>query len=123
MLLPCSACHRHVHEHATACPFCGGPLEERPRPRPILRGATRAALFYFGASLASACGNTTPQQEPVVQPYGAPPEPPDEEPPEEDPEGQPPEEIDEAPPVPLYGGPPRPPEPEPELEAREPETP
>lgn len=62
-----------------------------PPPR-VLRAVpslTRAAIFYLGATVASACGTgaTTdvPREEQIAQPYGAPPDPLPVPPPETDP--------------------------------------
>jgi hypothetical protein len=94
------------------CPFCAASVEVRQRPSPRMTGATRAAIFYLGATLAGC-------DEPVVQPYGAPPEPPGETiaqpygaPPDPEP---PPEPVPQ--PVPEAADPPE--GPPPELEAPE----
>lgn len=104
MLVPCEVCRRHVRADAAACVFCDAPLVARP-PRaagPRVGNLTRAAIFYFGASVASACGVDAPPEETIAQPYGAPP----------DPEPPPPPPEDDSPPAIAapYGAPPPPPE-------------
>lgn len=128
-LVPCTGCRRHADALERACPFCGARLEAAAAPpRRRVGNLTRAAIFYFGASVASVgCGG--PDEEPVVQPYGAPPDPPPEDriaqpygappEPEDDPLAEEPpsdqeQEADEAVPpeddpprmAPAYGGPP-----------------
>jgi hypothetical protein len=63
-LVPCSSCHRHVRVAEERCPFCGAEraAELRASAAPALpkRRLGRAALFTFGATLASAsCDSTT----------------------------------------------------------------
>lgn len=119
MLVPCSGCRRHARVEEGACPFCGASLQARPRrSRVALRYASRAALFYFGTSLASACGiaGGPAEEETIAQPYGAPPDPPpeDEDPPEDETT-----DGNEAIVVQPYGAPPNPetaPPPEPDTE-------
>ncbi len=63
-LVPCSSCHRHVRVAEDRCPFCGAARaaelrEMAPAPLPKRR-LGRAALFTFGATLATAaCDSTT----------------------------------------------------------------
>ncbi|HJL14483.1 MAG TPA: hypothetical protein RMH99_02435 [Sandaracinaceae bacterium LLY-WYZ-13_1] len=79
-LVPCDGCRRHVDAGAATCPFCGGSVTPGPLRAPVrVRRLTRAAILYLGASLAPVgCGgggtatDEPPEQEPVVQPYGAP---------------------------------------------------
>jgi hypothetical protein len=63
-LVPCLSCHRHVRVAEDRCPFCGAEraAELRAAAAPALpkRRLGRAALFTFGATLASAsCDSTT----------------------------------------------------------------
>ena len=107
-LVPCAGCRRHADATARSCPFCGAALEDvAPSPRVRVGRLTRAAIFYLGATVASVgCSEPPPREDPIAQPYGAPPEPP------------PPE-----PPAPVYGGPPvEEPSPEPAPTESEPET-
>ncbi|MFO0631060.1 MAG: hypothetical protein U0325_36285 [Polyangiales bacterium] len=60
---PCASCRRHVRATEIACPFCGAALSDDARghvaPDTTAR-MKRAALFVFGASIASAgCSSTT----------------------------------------------------------------
>lgn len=116
-LVPCDGCRRHVRAADARCPFCAAPVPTVPPEssrRVSRRGnLTRAAIFYLGASVASACGGEAPWEEPIAQPYGAPPDPePDPDP--EEPESQEPEsgEQDRGAVAAPYGAPPEP-EPEP----------
>jgi hypothetical protein len=64
-LVPCLSCHRHVRVAEDRCPFCGAEraAELRAAAPPALpkRRLGRAALFTFGATLASAsCDSVTP---------------------------------------------------------------
>ncbi|RZO61318.1 MAG: hypothetical protein EVA89_12125 [Sandaracinaceae bacterium] len=119
-LVPCDGCRRHVRAADARCPFCAAPVPTAPPEssrRVSRRGnLTRAAIFYLGASVASACGGEVPWEEPIAQPYGAPPDPePDPDP--EEPESEEPEseEQDRGAVAAPYGAPPEPePEPEPE---------
>ncbi|MBX3274389.1 MAG: hypothetical protein KF729_29260 [Sandaracinaceae bacterium] len=59
---PCTGCGRHVRADDEACPFCGAAFAGAPpRPSPTAR-LGRAALFAFGAAVASAglgaCGES-----------------------------------------------------------------
>ncbi|MEQ9082093.1 MAG: hypothetical protein RLP09_49975 [Sandaracinaceae bacterium] len=117
-LVPCDGCRRHVRAADARCPFCAAPVPTAPPEssrRVSRRGnLTRAAIFYLGASVASACGGEAPWEEPIAQPYGAPPDPePDPDP--EEPESQ---EQDRGAVAAPYGAPPEPeplpPEPLPE---------
>lgn len=107
-LVPCVGCRRHVDVGGATCPFCDAAVV--PPPPRVLRAVpslTRAAIFYLGATVASACGtgattdvqrNDPQTDEQIMQPYGAPPDPPDDPPPVEDEveEGQdPPEDVEE----------------------------
>lgn len=77
---PCPTCARHVEVREARCPFCGGATPGLRAPRRPIGGATRAAIVYMGAMLASACGpQGTAEQETIAQPYGAPPDPPPDE--------------------------------------------
>lgn len=102
-LVPCDGCARHVRAEEGPCPFCGAAV--RPAPRAIARhGATRAAIFYFGATLAACGGQSQPEPEStIVQPYGAPPDP--------DPPEPPPDPIEPESVAAPYGAPPNPPPP------------
>ena len=77
MLVPCGGCSRHVRAEEGPCPFCGAAVSLPPRA--IARhGATRAAIFYLGATLAACGGQSDPPPEStIMQPYGAPPDPPE----------------------------------------------
>lgn len=85
----CPACERHVDVRESSCPFCQAaqPLLAPKRAGGVGR-VGRAAIFYFGTSLAvMGCGTQSDTQETIIaQPYGAPPDPPpdDEEPPPEE---------------------------------------
>jgi hypothetical protein len=64
-LVPCVSCHRHVRVSEDQCPFCGverGAELRAAAPSPLpKRRLGRAALFTFGATLATAsCDSTTP---------------------------------------------------------------
>jgi len=70
-LAPCPSCSRHVRRIERACPFCSAHLSlaEPPPRRPIER-LGRAAIFTFGAAIAttaSACAGTP------MNLYGGPP--------------------------------------------------
>jgi hypothetical protein len=65
-LVPCPECRRHVRVREAACPFCGVELHLAATPPPVLptRRLGRAALFAFGATLATnvvvtGCGGDT----------------------------------------------------------------
>ncbi|MBX3269854.1 MAG: hypothetical protein KF729_06315 [Sandaracinaceae bacterium] len=105
-LAPCSGCRRHVGVGAPRCPFCGASTRglTARAPRHVER-LTRAAILYFGATLASGCGPDSQgrgEEEPVLMPYGAPPLPPD----DEGTSRRAPDDTVEDPPAPVYGGPP-----------------
>jgi len=79
---PCPACARHVRVDAAACPFCASDLSGAafdPVPDAGGRRLGRAALFAFATTVAAA-GCPSPQRPDtgtnIVQPYGAPPDPP-----------------------------------------------
>lgn len=81
---PCPACARHVRVDAAACPFCASDLARAafdPVPDAGGRRLGRAALFAFATTVAAA-GCPSPQRPDtgnnnnIVQPYGAPPNPP-----------------------------------------------
>ncbi|MEZ4340796.1 MAG: hypothetical protein R3B82_29590 [Sandaracinaceae bacterium] len=76
-LAPCPSCGRHVRLPSEECPFCTASLARaEPRKATPVRVLSRAAVVYFGAVLASGCGPGTPwEEETVLQPYGAPPDP------------------------------------------------
>ena len=57
-LVPCTTCGRHADAAETACPFCATPRvpsAAATRAWPAQR-LTRAAVFSFGAALATASG-------------------------------------------------------------------
>jgi hypothetical protein len=58
-LAPCPGCNRHVAVFETTCPFCAAALGEsfrgRPRPAPLPRRLSRAAMMAAGATLIGAC--------------------------------------------------------------------
>ncbi len=82
-LAPCPGCARHVAVVEVTCPFCAAPLAALRPPRTRRLGDVgRAAIFYLGASLAAAVGCDDAPESDIVQPYGAPPDPPPEDPPE-----------------------------------------
>lgn len=115
-LVSCDRCARHVRDDEPTCPFCSAPIHAAPRPQRLVRGTTRAAIFYLGATLAGAgCDALSgpaaiyggpPERETIAQPYGAPPDPD----PPQNPPPPPPEHEAIAPP---YGAPPDPPPPPP----------
>ncbi len=80
-LSPCPACARHVRVDSARCPFCAVSLDGSELPvvpdAPSRLG--RAALFAFATTVA-AVGCNRPAQSgndsTIVQPYGAPPNPP-----------------------------------------------
>jgi hypothetical protein len=82
-LVPCPGCSRHVRARDARCPFCDAALPEQTRdlvhPMPTQR-LGRAAFMAFGATLGLAACHRSPTTETpistVVQPYGAPPNPP-----------------------------------------------
>lgn len=113
-LAPCSGCRRHVSAEADSCPFCGAAITSSPVAGSPSARLGRAAIFAFGAAVASAglagCSETHGPSDDagtardagagatdagvdagydagggVVPPYGAPPE-------------------DAGGPAPLYGG-------------------
>lgn len=97
MLAPCLDCDRHIRRGI--CPFCGS-LRRGEVARLRYRDLTRAAIFVAGAM--AGCGGTedpAPEEETIMQPYGAPPLPPPEETPNPDPDGPqvPPEGEPESP--------------------------
>lgn len=91
-------------ESEPACPFCGGVPGRKRTGASWVRGTTRAAIFFFGASVAAACGSDGSRGEMVAPPYGAPPPPPPPLEPDERLEDPPDENIQ-----PMYGAPPPPP--------------
>ena len=60
-LTPCPSCTRHVKVGSATCPFCGCevpadvPLRAAPGAGPL----TRAAIFFAGAAVATACSDQT----------------------------------------------------------------
>jgi hypothetical protein len=62
-LVPCPSCSRHVRATESTCPFCATSLAiDPPAPAVIGERLGRAALFAFGAALATnaaACGTAT----------------------------------------------------------------
>ena len=70
-LTPCPSCSRHVRRHEAACPFCGAAISlegASPRRAPVER-LGRAAIFTFGAAIATSGAACTGS---VVPMYGAP---------------------------------------------------
>lgn len=67
-LHPCPSCDRHVRAVETACPFCAAAIAiDEPAPRVVSERLGRAALFAFGAAMATsvaACSSATTQQQP-----------------------------------------------------------
>ena len=64
-LQPCLECARHVRATESACPFCGAAIEAAPSLRMPSERLGRAALFAFGAAMATnvaACSASTTQQ-------------------------------------------------------------
>lgn len=64
-LQPCPTCARHVRATESACPFCGAAIELAITPRTPSERLGRAALFAFGAAMATnvaACSTSTTQQ-------------------------------------------------------------
>jgi hypothetical protein len=82
-LVACPSCSRHVRLDAPACPFCAVSLTEASLeavPDAGGRRLSRAALFAFAATVATAACNTPQRPDTgsgsnIVQPYGAPPNP------------------------------------------------
>ena len=111
LLVPCTACARHIRASEDACPFCATGVPDRarlPTEASPSRGRgprlSRAAIFLAGATAATAavagCGKTTAggsdtssTPTSIAAPYGAPPMD----------SGL---EVPIVPPVPAYGGPP-----------------
>jgi len=66
-LHPCPSCARHLRAGESACPFCEAPLpagfgastSPAPAGRPRGRVSSRAALLFFAATAATACGGQT----------------------------------------------------------------
>lgn len=53
-LIPCPSCARHVRANDTTCPFCAAALALAPVAAPVLgERLGRAALFAFGAAMAT----------------------------------------------------------------------
>lgn len=113
-LVPCPGCARHVRVDEPSCPFCGadgGLGRASPDRRSLATRLTRALIFAGATAALVTCGD-----EPIAQPYGAPPEPDhggETPPPESDPQ-QPGQDAgtgqaapaDPGQPMALYGGPP-----------------
>lgn len=83
-LVACPSCARHVRIDAPACPFCAVSLTEASLeavPDAGGRRLSRAAMFAFAATVATAACNTPQRPDTgsstsnIVQPYGAPPTP------------------------------------------------
>ena len=57
-LAPCPSCRRHIRITEDACPFCSVALESAELARGAVPGSsqrlTRAAMFVFGATLATS---------------------------------------------------------------------
>jgi hypothetical protein len=73
-LIPCSACHRHVRSHETACPFCEAaivPPETATREPSTRLG--RAAMFAFRATTVAALSALPACSGGGGQVYGGPP--------------------------------------------------
>lgn len=85
-LLVCQGCARHRRSSDSECPFCGARTTVAETPRPVVSGATRAALVFGGVALGASVGCFSKGDV-----YGAPP-PPD--------AGS---KVES--PVPVYGGP------------------
>ncbi len=79
-LILCDECARHVREVEAACPFCGAARSASDEDTPSPEGPTRlsrAAILLAGAMAMGACDRNPLAREPaIVQPYGAPPNPP-----------------------------------------------
>jgi hypothetical protein len=79
-LILCDECARHVREVEAACPFCGAARSASEEDTPSPEGPTRmsrAAILLAGAMAMGACDRNPFAREPtIVQPYGAPPNPP-----------------------------------------------
>lgn len=121
-LLPCPGCARHVRAGEARCPFCDASVGDVAPPlvrRVASSSLTRALIFSGAAAVAlAAC-----EEQPVAQPYGAPPDPdsggetqppPEQQtPPPSDPQQPPPDDSaqptspdDPGQPMLMYGGPP-----------------
>lgn len=72
VLVPCSACSRHIRSTEAACPFCRAPADAlAAESGPPLRGSlrlSRAALALAGMTALTACGKTL-----EAPAYGGPP--------------------------------------------------
>lgn len=70
-LLPCSSCSRHVRRTESACPFCGTSIAfaGASSARTSTERLGRAAIFTFGAVIATTAGACTGNTVPA---YGAP---------------------------------------------------
>lgn len=78
-LLPCPSCARHVRQSEQGCPFCGASLALESVERAAPGRLGRAAMFAFGAAMATsvaACGGgSTPANDSGPAPlYGGPPD-------------------------------------------------
>ncbi|MBX3229933.1 MAG: hypothetical protein KIT84_26135 [Labilithrix sp.] len=83
VLVPCSACARHVRAGEPACPFCGAArVAQQLVAAPSLpSGLSRAALLLASAAALAACGKEpapppkpSPDNTALAPAYGGPPE-------------------------------------------------
>lgn len=82
LLVPCSACRRHIARTETICPFCAtehepGPRRARPALQPGMSRAARLALqITLGGTAAAGCAGKAPDAgapSPVAEPERQPP--------------------------------------------------
>ncbi len=86
MFAPCPSCRRHVRVDEASCPFCGSALAALDATPDATTRMSRARLFVFATTLGvSAATLACPKETDggggggggIVQPYGAPPRPPE----------------------------------------------
>lgn len=79
-LIQCDRCSRHVRETEGRCPFCGAVREASAEDTPFIEVSlplSRAAIVLAGAMAFAGCDrNGMGRDQSIVQPYGAPPNPP-----------------------------------------------
>ncbi|MBL8678603.1 MAG: hypothetical protein JNK05_05535 [Myxococcales bacterium] len=79
-LIQCDRCSRHVRETEGRCPFCGAVREASAEDTPLIEVSlplSRAAIVLAGAMAFAGCErNGMGRDQSIVQPYGAPPNPP-----------------------------------------------
>lgn len=79
-LIQCDRCARHVRETEGRCPFCGAARTASAHDTPLVEVSlplSRAAIVLAGAMAFAGCDrNGMGRDQSIVQPYGAPPNPP-----------------------------------------------